>query len=74
MNNNGKKESPDNYYVCPVCKLPPSPMINGLLCQQCGVMYPVKNGIPVFLLYILAKSDKPVVRSVSFFDKLANMY
>jgi len=71
MNNNGKKKSQDNYYVCPVCKLPPSPMINGLLCQQCGVMYPVKNGIPDFILEDLTKSKNPVLRSVSFFDKLA---
>jgi ubiquinone/menaquinone biosynthesis C-methylase UbiE/uncharacterized protein YbaR (Trm112 family) len=74
MNNNGKNESPDNYYVCPVCKLPPSPMINGLLCQQCGVMYPAKNGIPDFILEDLTKSKNPVLRSVSFFDKLAKIY
>jgi len=74
MNADGKKESQDSYYVCPVCKLPLSPMINGLLCQQCGVMYPVKNGIPDFILEDLTKSTNPVLRSVSFFDKLAKIY
>ena len=73
MNNNGKKGSQDNY-ICPVCKLPLSPMINGLLCQQCGVVYPVKNGIPDFVVEDLTKSTHPILRSVSRLDKLAKIY
>ena len=73
MNNCGKMECQDNY-ICPVCKLPLSPMINGLLCQQCGVIYPVKNGIPDFVVEDLTKSTSPVLRSVSRFDQLAKIY
>ena len=73
MRDDGKTEWQDSYYVCPVCKLPLSPMINGLLCQQCGVTYPIKNGIPDFILD-LTKSENSVLRLVSFFDKLAKIY
>jgi SAM-dependent methyltransferase len=49
-------------------------MINGLLCQECGVMYPVKNGIPDFVVEDLTKSTSPVLRSVSRVDTLAKIY
>ena len=40
MSDSGKKEWQDSYYVCPVCKQPLYPMVNGLLCQQWRAIYP----------------------------------
>ena len=74
MNNDDKKEWQDNYYVCPVSKQPLTPTPNGLFCQQEGVEYPVKNGIPDFILEDLTKSTNPVLRSVDKMDELAKTY
>jgi SAM-dependent methyltransferase len=61
-------------YVCPVCRLPLSSKMDRLFCQQCGVEYPVKNGIPDFILEDLSKSTHPILRSVPRLDKLAKIY
>jgi SAM-dependent methyltransferase len=45
-----------------------------LFCQQCGVEYPFKSGIPDFILEDLSKSTHPVLRSASRLDKLAKIY
>jgi SAM-dependent methyltransferase len=63
-----------NGYVCPVCRLPLSSKMDRLFCQQCGVEYHVKNGIPDFILEDLSKSTHPILRSVSRLDKLAKIY
>jgi hypothetical protein len=53
-------------------------MTNGLLCQHCGVIYPVVNGsgsgIPNFVVEDLTKSTSPLLRSVSRLDALAKIY
>ena len=59
MNDNGKKEWQDSYYVCPVCKQPLTSTINGLFCQRDGIEYPVKNAIPDFIADDLAESTSP---------------
>ena len=74
MNNDDKMEWQDNYYVCPVSKQPLTPKTNGLFCQQEGVEYPVKNGIPDFVVEDLTESTNPVLRSVDKLDELAKIY
>ena len=74
MSNVGKNESQDSYYVCPVCKQPLTPAINGLRCQRDGVEYPVKNGIVDFITEDFTKSTSPVLRSVDKLDNLAKIY
>ena len=74
MNNDDKKEWQDRHYVCPVCKQPLTPTPNGLFCQQEGVKYPVKNGIPDFITEDLTESTNPVLRSVDNLDELAKIY
>jgi ubiquinone/menaquinone biosynthesis C-methylase UbiE len=48
--------------------------IDTLLCQRCGLDYPVKNGIPDFVVEDLSKSPHPVLRLVSRIDRLAKIY
>jgi SAM-dependent methyltransferase len=48
--------------------------MNGLFCQRCGAEYPVRSGIPDFILEDLSKSTNPILRSVSSIDKLAKIY
>jgi len=74
MNNDGKKESQDSYYVCPVSKRPLTPTTNGLFCQQEGVEYPVKNGIPDFVVEDFTESPNLFLRSVDKLDESAEMY
>jgi len=40
-----------NIIVCPACKgtLQTNENQQGLTCMSCGLVYPVKNGIPVML-------------------------
>ena len=74
MSNNGKKGSHDDYYVCPVCKQPLTPTINGLYCQRDGIEYPIKNGIVDFVTEDLKESTNPLLSSVGKFDNLAKIY
>jgi len=64
----------DNNYVCPVCKQPLTPTIDGLFCQREGVEYPVKNGIVDFVVEDITKSTSPVLRSVDKIDEFAKIY
>ena len=63
-----------NDYVCLNCSSPLSANENRLLCEQCGLDYPVRNKIPDFIVEDLSKSQHPVLRSVSRIDKLAKIY
>ena len=74
MSTNTKKERQSPYYVCPVCKQSLTPATNGLCCQQDGVEYSVKNGIPDFVTDDLTKSASVVLRSVDKLDDLAEIY
>jgi len=74
MNQNGKKESQDSYYVCPACKQPLTPTPNGLFCPRDGIDYPVKNGLVDFVVEDLTKSTSPILRSVDKIDELAKIY
>ena len=74
MDNDGKKESRDRYYACPVCKQPLTPTINGLFCKRDGVEYPVKNGIVDFITEDLTKSPNLFLRSADKLDNAAEIY
>ena len=71
MNANDKDGLQDNYYVCPVCKQSLTPTANGLFCPRDGVEYPVKKGIPDFVIEDQTKSTNPFLSS---FDSVANIY
>ena len=36
--------------VCPACRAEVRPVADELLCQGCGLAYPVRDGIPVLLV------------------------
>ena len=74
MNYDGIKESKDSYYVCPVCKQRLTPKADGLFCQREGVEYPVKNGIPDFIVEDLTKSTNLLLRSTDIIDNIAKIY
>lgn len=61
-------------YVCPECRRPIASKDDFLVCQQCGTCYPVKHGIPDFVLEDLSKSEHQILRSVSSLDRLARIY
>ena len=71
MRNNRKQGSQGDYYVCPICKQPVTPTVNGLFCPRDGVEYPVHNGIPDFVIEDQTKSPNPFLRS---FDGAAKTY
>jgi len=64
----------DSYYVCPLCKQPLTPTIDGLFCQRDGVEYSVKNGIVDFIVEDITKSTSPFLRSVDKIDEFAKIY
>jgi len=64
----------ENNYVCPTCKTPLTGNSVTLVCPRCRINYPIRNGIPDFILEDLAESEHQVLRSVSFIDKLAKIY
>jgi ubiquinone/menaquinone biosynthesis C-methylase UbiE len=74
VSNDGKKGSQDSYYVCPVCKQPLTPTINGLCCQRDEIEYPVKNGIVDFITEDLTESPNLLLRSVDKLDESAKIY
>jgi SAM-dependent methyltransferase len=74
VSNDSKKGSQDSYYVCPVCKQPLTPTINGLCCQRDEIEYPVKNGIVDFRTEDLTESPNLLLRSVDKLDESAKIY
>ena len=46
--------------ACPKCKAPvtPTPAEDGLICEPCGVVYPVREDIPVMLIDEAVPRDK----------------
>jgi len=61
-------------YVCPNCGATLFLERDWLSCRRCKGTYPVKSGIPDFILEDLSKSQHPVLRSVSHLDVLAKIY
>lgn len=61
-------------YVCPNCKLAICSNVDRLSCHRCGLEYPVRKGIPDFIVEDLSKSPHAILRSVSRLDRLAKIY
>jgi len=64
----------ENNYVCPTCRTPLTGNSVTLVCPRCRINYPIRNGIPDFVLEDLAESEHQVLRSISLIDKLAKIY
>jgi len=61
-------------YACPVCKRL-LPQEEGVLrCGTCSIAYPIREGIPDFILEELSHSTDPVLRRMRFIDRMANIY
>ncbi len=61
-------------YVCPACKRLLSRGENTLRCEACSQTYPIREGIPDFILEELAESKDPVLRRMRAIDKMARIY
>ncbi|MGO9112438.1 MAG: methyltransferase domain-containing protein [Thermoguttaceae bacterium] len=61
-------------YACPVCKRVLCQEEGGLRCAACAQAYPIKEGIPDFILEELSRSTDPVLRRMRFIDRMARIY
>jgi SAM-dependent methyltransferase len=61
-------------YACPACKLLLGPEADALRCPTCSSAYPVKDGIPDFVLEVLSRSADPVLRRMATIDRMARIY
>lgn len=63
-----------NDYVCPGCKGALRLDDEAYVCLACQDAYPIRNGIPDFVLDDLAQSRHPILRSAWAFDILSAIY
>ena len=61
-------------YACPVCKRLLRQEEGLLQCPVCSRAYPVRDGIPDFILEELSQSADPVLRRMRFIDRMARIY
>ena len=61
-------------YACPVCKRLLRQEKGALHCLTCSQAYPVKEGIPDFILEELSRSADPELRRMRFIDRMARIY
>lgn len=61
-------------YACPVCKRPLCQKSDALHCTTCSQAYPIKDGIPDFMLEELSRSTDPELRRMRFIDRMAKIY
>jgi ubiquinone/menaquinone biosynthesis C-methylase UbiE/uncharacterized protein YbaR (Trm112 family) len=61
-------------YVCPVCKRYFDQEDDWLRCAVCNKGYPIRDGIPDFILEELANSRNAVLRRMTTIDKMARIY
>ncbi len=61
-------------YACPVCKRPLRQEEGVLRCSTCSQVYPIRQGIPDFILEELSRSADPVLRRMRFIDRMARIY
>jgi SAM-dependent methyltransferase len=66
--------SGDIGYVCPRCKHDLTSTDSAFKCQVCRGLYPIEDEVPNFILEDLKQSKHPVLRSVSYLDRLARIY
>ena len=61
-------------YACPACKRLLLQQADALHCPTCSQAYPIRDGIPDFVLEELSRSADPVLRRMRFIDKMARIY
>jgi len=61
-------------YACPVCKRLLHQEEGVLRCRTCSQAYPIREGIPDFILEELSRSADPVLRRMRFIDRMARIY
>ena len=61
-------------YVCPACKSHLMQEDGALRCPTCSKAYPMRQGIPDFVLEELSRSADPQLRRMRFIDQLARIY
>jgi SAM-dependent methyltransferase len=61
-------------YACPVCKRLLRQQDSALICVPCSQTFPIKEGIPDFLLEELSRSADPELRRMRFIDRMAGIY
>jgi ubiquinone/menaquinone biosynthesis C-methylase UbiE/uncharacterized protein YbaR (Trm112 family) len=61
-------------YVCPACKRHLRQEADALRCPACSKAYPLREGIPDFILEELSRSADPVLRRMRFIDRMARIY
>src|ERR1035438_2828425 len=61
-------------YACPVCKHLLHQEERTLRCATCAQAYPIRDGIPDFILEELSRSADPVLRRMRFIDRMASIY
>ena len=61
-------------YVCPMCRGPLSQKEGTLRCAPCFRTYPIRDGIPDFILDELSRSADPELRRMRFIDRMARIY
>jgi SAM-dependent methyltransferase len=61
-------------YACPVCKHLLHSQGGELRCPTCSQAYPVREGIPDFILEELSRSADPELRRMRFIDRMARIY
>jgi ubiquinone/menaquinone biosynthesis C-methylase UbiE/uncharacterized protein YbaR (Trm112 family) len=65
--------SPEPYgiYACPACKQDLEPAPDGLSCRACGVSYPIRDGIPDFIVEKLEENSNRSLRVLGKRDSTA---
>jgi len=61
-------------YVCPDCKRHLRQEDGALRCPSCSKAYPLRQGIPDFVLEELSRSADPELRRMRFIDQIARIY
>jgi ubiquinone/menaquinone biosynthesis C-methylase UbiE/uncharacterized protein YbaR (Trm112 family) len=61
-------------YACPACKRVLRIEEWALRCATCSQAFPIKEGIPDFILEDLSRSADPVLRRMRFIDRIARIY
>ena len=62
------------FYACPVCKRLLRQEEDVLRCSNCSQAYPIREGIPDFILEELSRSTDPVLRRMAAIDRMAPIY
>ncbi len=61
-------------YACPLCKHLLCQEEGALRCATCAQAYPIREGIPDFILEELSRSTDPALRRMRFIDRMARIY